>query len=156
MGSPISATIASLVIEHIEEVALTTAPNPPRCWFRFVDDVGLKRKYVKEFHKHLNSINEQIQFTVEIKENNKLSFLDTVTTRRNGRITIDVYRKNIRSDKYLKFTAQTICSQPIILDRAEKIPSTNRGKRKERKHIIKVLKDNGYPLEGVITKGDIE
>ena len=49
MGSPISATIASLVIEHIEEVALTTAPNPPRCWFRFVDDVGLKRKYVKSF-----------------------------------------------------------------------------------------------------------
>ncbi len=80
MGSPISATIASLVIENIEEVALTTATNPPRCWFRFVDDVGLKRKYVKEFQKHLNSINEQIQFTVEIKENNKLSFFDTVTT----------------------------------------------------------------------------
>ena len=34
-----------------------------------------------------------------------------------------------------------------LLDRAEKIPSTNRGKRQERKHIIKVLRDNGYPLQ---------
>ena len=38
MGSPIGATIANLVMEHIEEVALTIAPNRPRWWFRFVDD----------------------------------------------------------------------------------------------------------------------
>ena len=40
MASSISATIANLVLEHVEEVALATAPNPPRWWywFRFVDD----------------------------------------------------------------------------------------------------------------------
>ena len=84
MGSPISATIANLVMEHVEEVAFATAPksNPPRWWFRFVDDshASLKREHVEEFHKHLNSVNERIQFTAEMEEKNKLSFLDTVTT----------------------------------------------------------------------------
>ena len=58
MGSPISATIANLVLEHVEEVALTTAPNPPRWWFRFVDDshACLKHEYVEQFHKHLNPL----------------------------------------------------------------------------------------------------
>ena len=141
-------------MEHVEEVALTTAPNPPRWWFRFVDDshASLKREYVEEFHKHLNSVNEQIQFTVEVEENNKLSFLDTVTTRQNGRIRVDVFRKKTHTDKYLDFTSnhplqhkQSVVN--TLLDRADKIPSTNRGKRKERKHVINVLKDNGYPLE---------
>jgi hypothetical protein len=86
MGSPISATIANLVMEYIEEIALTTALNPPRWWFRFVDDshACLKRKYVEEFHQHLNSIDKQIQFTIEAEENNRLPFLDTVTIRQNG------------------------------------------------------------------------
>ena len=154
MGSPISATIANLVLEHVEEVALTTAPNPPRWWFRFVDDshASLKREYVEEFHKHLNSINEQIQFTVGMEENNKLSFLDTVTTRQDGRIKVDVFRKKTHTDKYLNFTSNHPPQHKrsvvnTLLDRADKIPSTNRGKRKERKHVINVLKDNGYPLE---------
>ena len=40
MGSPISATIANLVMEYIEEIALKQrlSCNPPRWWFRFVDD----------------------------------------------------------------------------------------------------------------------
>ena len=33
MGSPISATLANIVMEHIEEIAITTAPHPPRSWF---------------------------------------------------------------------------------------------------------------------------
>ena len=59
MGSPISATIADLVMEHIEDIAISTAPHPPNWWFRYVDDShsSLKREYVDEFHHHLNSIN---------------------------------------------------------------------------------------------------
>ena len=33
-----------------------------------------------------------------------------------------------------------------LLQRAQEIPSTNAGRSRERRHVIKVLKDNNYPL----------
>ena len=92
MGSPISATVANLVMEHIEDLALSSAPHPPTWWFRFVDDshTGLRRDYVQEFHDHINSINPHIQFTIEREKDNKLAFLDTMTIKKHGRIQVNV------------------------------------------------------------------
>ena len=74
-----SATIANLVTEYIEERAISTAAHPPRWWYRYVDDshVYLKKDYVQEFHDHVNSVNANIQFTKEVEQGNRLSFLDT-------------------------------------------------------------------------------
>jgi hypothetical protein len=60
MGSPISATLANIVMEHIEEIAITTAPHPARWWFRFVDDshTCLLKDYVSEFHDHLYKLHQ--------------------------------------------------------------------------------------------------
>ena len=59
MGSPVSATTANLVMEHIKESAIATATHPPRWWYRYVDDshACLKKDYIQEFHDHLNSVN---------------------------------------------------------------------------------------------------
>ena len=45
-----------------------------------------RKSHVQEFHDHLNSINPNIQFTIETESNNSLAFLDTKTTRKNARI----------------------------------------------------------------------
>jgi len=37
-GSPVSATIANLVMEFIEERAISKATHPTRWWYRSVDD----------------------------------------------------------------------------------------------------------------------
>lgn len=68
MGSPVSAILANLVMGHVEEEALSSAPHPPKWWFRYVDDshVCLQKNNVDEFHAHLNSINSHIQFQIEI------------------------------------------------------------------------------------------
>ena len=141
-------------MEHnIEELAISSAPHPPKWWFRFVDDshTCIKTEYIQEFHHHINSINSHIQFTIEKEKNNQLSFLDTKTIRKQGRIQIAVYRKATHTDKYLdyNFHHPTIHKQSVVntlFDRADKIPTSSAGKRKERKHVMKVLKENGYPF----------
>ena len=105
---------------------------------------------MNEFHSHLNSIDPHLQFTIELEENQRLSFLDTITTRSNGQVIVDIYRKPTHTDKYLHYdshhpTQHKLSVLNTLLDRAEKIPSTTKGKRRERKHVFKVLRHNGYP-----------
>ena len=88
MGSPISPVLADLVMEEIEETAITTVFHPPKWWVRYVDDshTCLKKDHINEFHQHLNSINRNIQFTLELENTNGqgLPFLDTITRHGNS------------------------------------------------------------------------
>ena len=73
MGSAISPVLADLVMEEIEQTAISTFPHHrPKWWFRYVNDSPscLKKDQVDEFHKHLNSINRNIQFTLELEKTN--------------------------------------------------------------------------------------
>ena len=83
MGSPVSALLANMVMEFVEERALSTFALPPKWWFRYVDDshTCLKRDQVEDFKNHLNSVNNHIQFTFEVEKNTGLAFLNTNTTR---------------------------------------------------------------------------
>ena len=83
MGSPVSALLANMVMEHIEEQALSTFVARPKWWFRYVDDshACLKKVEVNNFLCHLNSVNSSIQFTHEVESSDGLAFLDTNTKR---------------------------------------------------------------------------
>jgi len=67
MGSPVSAVIAELVMQEVEEKALETSPVRPKWWRRYVDDSNacIKKDGVEVFHSHLNSINANIQRLLE-------------------------------------------------------------------------------------------
>ena len=111
----------------------------------------LKKDYVQEFHDHLNSVNPNMQFTKEVYQGNKLSFLDTTTTRVRGCIQVSVYRKPTHTDKYLEYNSHHPLQHKrsvvnTLLHRAQEIPSTNAEWSRERKHVIKVLRDNNYLL----------
>ena len=56
MGSPVSVVVADLVMEDVEERALTTYHSPPLFWKRYIDDVctALLEKDIKKFKKHLD------------------------------------------------------------------------------------------------------
>ena len=109
MGSPVSVTVANLVMEEIEEVALSSYPGtPPRFWKRYVDDTctAVPAESLTSLHEHLNSIDEHIQFTVEKEENGCLPFLDSLLTRESdGSISTSVYRKKTHTDQYLQFSS---------------------------------------------------
>ena len=153
MGSPVSAILANLVMEHVEDKALSSALNPPKWWFRYVDDshVCVKRKHVDEFHSHLNSIIPHIKFTIEIESEGSIAFLDTRTTRQeNGSITVSVYRKATNTDRYLDFKSHHHPQHKhsvvrTLMDRAKNIPSTQEEVSRETKRVVEALAANNYP-----------
>jgi len=155
MGCPISPVLADLVMEEIEETAISTFPHPPKWWFRYVDDSHscLRKDQVDQFHKHLNSINPNIQFTLELENTHGqgLPFLDTITSRRGTEIQVDVYRKPTQTDRYLDFfSCHPLCHKRSVVNtllrRANNIPSRNKGRREEMHRVKAVPRDNNYPL----------
>ncbi|KAL9952730.1 hypothetical protein ACROYT_G040023 [Oculina patagonica] len=154
MGSPVSAILANLVMEYVEEKALSSAPHPPKWWFRYVDDshVCLKKEFVDEFHSHLNSINQHIKFTIEVETEGSIAFLDTKTTRQvDGSIAVSVYRKATHTDRYLDFNSyhHTQHKHSVVrtlMDRAKNIPSTEEEVSSESNRVLNALAANNYPI----------
>ena len=96
MGSPVSAVVANLYMEFFEEMALTSAPNKPALWKRYVDDIWciVKKGKEEELLDHLNSVRPSIKFTMELEKDGKLPFLDCSLQRgEDGMLTSTVYRK---------------------------------------------------------------
>ena len=75
--------MANLVIEDIEQRALSTFTSLPRFWKPYIDDpcTVLPTKDVADFHDNLNFIDPHIKFTVETEADHSLPFLDILHTR---------------------------------------------------------------------------
>ena len=67
MGSPVSVTVANLVMEDVEERALSSFDIELPFWKRYVDDVCtvVPSSRKNDLLEHLNSIEETIKFTVK-------------------------------------------------------------------------------------------
>ena len=81
MGSPVSPIVVNLYMESCDRKALSSALNPPRACYRFVDDTWViqKQAHKKEFLDHINSMDPAIKFTVEgTQANGAIPFLDTL------------------------------------------------------------------------------
>ena len=152
MGSPVSPVVANLCMEVIEESAIAASTTPPKVWKRYVDDsfVIIKKHSVSKFHDTLNAVDPKISFTLETENNGQISFLDTLITRKNGTITIGVYRKTTHTDRYLDFNSHHVLKHKLstastLLNRAINLLSTSEGVKKELNHVSNALKSNGYP-----------
>ena len=153
MGSPVSAVVANLCMKIIEETAITASSTPPKIWKRYINDsfVIIKKHSVASFHDTLNSIDPEIAFTIEPENNGQIPFLDTLVSRNNDVITIDVYRKSTHTDRYLDFYShhemkQKLSTATTLLNCASNLPSTPEGKTKELIHVTDALKSKSYPL----------
>ena len=77
MGSPVSVVVAEIVMQNIEESALSTCWQTIPLWLRFVDDTftAVRQDEIDAFHHHLNGQNTDIQFTREVEEKLFLKFV---------------------------------------------------------------------------------
>ena len=115
-----------------ESRALSTYPQPPKFWKRYVDDTccALKARHIDDFHRHINTIEATIQFTVERESDAQLAFLDVLVIRNPDRtLATNVYRKPTHTDRYLDFQSNHPIAHKIAVirplnHRAKNFPST--------------------------------
>ena len=95
-----------LIMEDIENKAMTGFHHQPKVWKRHVDDtfVVITGTYLQQFFNFLNSIEPTVQFTKEIENDGALAFLNVKVTGENtGCLEYAVHRKPTRTDRYLNF-----------------------------------------------------
>ena len=118
MGSPISPIVANLYLEDLEIKAIQSAQNPPSFWRRFVDDTLtiIKSSQIDNFLQHLNSIDQNIQFTKEdSRPDGSMPFLDIlITPEEDGRLKTTVYRKPTHTDLYLQWDSNHTITQSMV------------------------------------------
>ena len=115
----------------------------------------IKRDGVEVFHSHSNSINTNIQFTVEMPtttvDKNSIAFLDTSNiVNEDGKIEVGVHRKALPKSKYLDFHSYSPAQSKgtvvkTSMQQAKCIPSTTAQRQSEEPYVINDLKANGYP-----------
>ena len=112
MGSPVSVVVAEIVMQNIEERALTTCRQTIPLWLRYVDDTftAVHKDEIDEFHDHLNEQNADIQFTREVEEDGKLPFLDCLVSRDENTLQNNSLQK---TDAYRQITRRIVL-QPDI------------------------------------------
>jgi len=78
MGSPLAPVIANFYMEHFEKQAISSAAKKPTRWYRYVDDTFMVQPHGKDelqrFLKHLNSIHQNIAFTMEVEQQGTFRF----------------------------------------------------------------------------------
>ena len=94
MGSPLGPVLANIFMAVLEITIIPSLGNYLQNWKRFVDDTFA---FVLPF-------NENIQFTFEMEEENKLAFLNVMVIRNtNDIINTTVYRKPTNTDIYINW-----------------------------------------------------
>ena len=153
MCSLVSVTVADMVMENVEQRALASFSHTLLFCKRYVDDtcVAMLPSMVESFHKHLNSIEPSIQFTVETENNGQLAFLDiNISRHSDGSLSTSVYCKKTHTDQYLQFSSHHSSSHKqsvgrTLFSRASTHSSSLVQLPEEESHIYEALKSNGYP-----------
>ena len=111
--SPVSVVVAEIVMQNIEESALSTCQQTIPLWLRYVDDTftAVRHDEIDAFHHHLNERNTDIQFTREIEEHGKLLFQHCRGSRDDNSLRTDSSLQE--TDKYRQITGRVIL-QPDI------------------------------------------
>ena len=106
MGNPLSAVLAPLFMETLEEDHYQAIVGQDATWLRYCDDVITflpESTNLQTVVEELNRVDPSIQFTAEEEDNHKLAFLDVLIHRDPNSLRFSVYRKPTNKDDLIHF-----------------------------------------------------
>jgi len=154
MGSPLSPIVADLVLQRLELSVLNSLSFRVGFFYRYVDDIALSVP-LSELYGLLgkfNSFHPRLRFTIETSVGgDRLNFLDLSIIKKDNGFVFDWFRKPTFSGRFLNFHSH----HPFIHKRGTVYSLIDRVVRLSHPQfhknnfdlVIKVLLDNGYPLE---------
>jgi len=153
MGSPLSPIVAHVVLQDLEKKALNSINLELPFYYRYVDDIVMAapRDSIDFILRTFNSFHERLQFTLELEHDRNLNFLDILLIIVDNKIIIDWFHKKTFSGRYLSFFSHHPLQHKIgiifnLVDRAILL-SHPTFHQKNLEIIVKLLLENGYPLE---------
>ena len=162
MGLPLGPTFANIFLCHHEERWLAECPSlfKPVFYNRYIDDCFLLFKsesHVSLFLNYLNTRHSSINFTYELEDNSKISFLDCKVSRVNKDFVTTVHRKdtftglgiNYYSFCPYRFKINSICT---LVHRAYRVCSDYLLLHGEFEFLTNFFKCNGFPIYLVQSK----
>ncbi|XP_076042035.1 uncharacterized protein LOC143025939 [Oratosquilla oratoria] len=106
MANSLSAVMVCLFMEVLEMDRYITIMGRGTTWLRYVDEIIVaipKGTSVENKLRRLNTVNKDIQFTVELEKEGKLPFLYTLLYRGSEQVSFSVYRKPINRDNFIHY-----------------------------------------------------
>ena len=143
MGSPLGPVMANIFMVELKSVLVPKLNDHVKnYWIRFVDDtfVYFKRGLIEYALSVLNLFHDNIKFTYEQENNNRLPFLDVLFIRDDEKINTTVFRKDTYNDLYLYWDSFSPISWKrgtlkLLVSRAYMICSNQSLLKKELKHL---------------------
>ena len=156
MGSPLGPCLANIFVGILERKHHLEIFANCKKYLRYVDDTFVVCRDVDQVYRLqtvLNSFHPNLQFTVEIEDNNQLPFLDVLVIRDSEKTKTKTYRKSTWSGIFLHFHSFTPLAYKIglvrtLFDRLRKICSAE-FVAEEARFLKAVLYKNGYPPDFV-------
>lgn len=136
----------------MEDEILPSLTEQPIFYYRYVDDIimATKTTHINEVVQVFNNFNNNLKFTVELENNSKIPFLDTmIIINENRSLIFDLYRKPTWSGRYLNYHSSLPHAYKIntISILAEKIIKISHKKfhTKNFNFLTQTLVENNYP-----------
>ena len=105
MDSRLGPVLANIFMVELERTIIPSLSDKIKFWKRYVDGtiVFVKTNKINNILSSLNSYYSNIQFTMEIEQNNKIPFLVVLLIRHVETISTNVYRKVTNTDFYINW-----------------------------------------------------
>ena len=96
MGSPLGTVLAGIFMVELERTILPTLREHMSPWKRYVDDTitSIKEESICHVSSKLNGYHDNIEFTYEIENAGKLTFLEVLVLHKDYEVETTAYCKS--------------------------------------------------------------